>query len=249
MSRQTLAKEGDAATKALDDAREFAESGSYAEALERHEWFHENALAVRPSLGGVRLSFALRAWKRLGDNYPPALVSLKAIRDDGLKALSSGEATRETFGDVSSINRALGEDESTIRTFEMLRERHPELATKCFSWIQDLLLAKNESEIFLSCVGDMVSFMKRQIDRHQDIAGETKARKDTQHASLLKHRDNKLVDTTLQLIRIARKEGDSSSAKKVRDMTVEVVDDPRLALPGMSSNPVQKTDGESGPRD
>jgi hypothetical protein len=52
----------DKAEQALVDARRLAQTGDYAGALEKHVWFHDNALAIRPGYYGVRLSFALADW-------------------------------------------------------------------------------------------------------------------------------------------------------------------------------------------
>jgi hypothetical protein len=93
----------------LGEARELADSGAYAEALEKYRWFHENALAHEPSMYGVRLSFALRSWAQLGEVYPPARAALESIRDAKAAALRDGSLDRELFEDVESINEMLGQ--------------------------------------------------------------------------------------------------------------------------------------------
>lgn len=103
----------------------------------------------------MRLSFALSDWKRLGEKYPPALVSLKTIRDEGAAALAAGTATREIFHDVSSINREIGEDGLTVAIFKRLHSDHPELAKKCFRVAQDTLIEKGEIDLFLHYAGDL----------------------------------------------------------------------------------------------
>jgi hypothetical protein len=62
----------DEARKALDDAREFSLGGKFKEALERHIWFHNQALEKEPTYYGVRLSFALSDWVALGRKHPEA---------------------------------------------------------------------------------------------------------------------------------------------------------------------------------
>src|SRR5258705_11073209 len=86
------------------EARNLDKMGAYAEALEKHLWFHENALVHDPSLYGVRLSFALRHWVKLGDLYPPARAALESVRDVKTIALREGSLDRELFQDVASIN-------------------------------------------------------------------------------------------------------------------------------------------------
>jgi hypothetical protein len=53
---------------ALQEAAMSAKQGNYEEALRDHLWFHEHALEQVPALAGVRLSFALAAWVKLGGN-------------------------------------------------------------------------------------------------------------------------------------------------------------------------------------
>lgn len=221
----------DAAEKALNDARSFARSGDYANALERHEWFHKNALGIRPSYYGVRLSFALGDWKRLGEKYPPALASLKAVRDEGLVALAAGKASREIFHDVSSINRELGEDDSTVSAFKLLHTKSPELAKKCFRVAQDTLIAKGEIELFMHYAGDLSNYMKAKVEQHRSITEHMKSRNDPRMALSLKHFDDELVVTALNLIEIATKHNDSASAELIREMTFSVVADTRLKSP------------------
>ncbi|RYD32658.1 MAG: hypothetical protein EOP86_15195 [Verrucomicrobiaceae bacterium] len=76
--------------QALEAARQFEMAVKYAEALERHEWFHENTLRIDPLMAGVRLSFALGDWVRLGKKYPPAMESLRRIRDLKTRAIRTG---------------------------------------------------------------------------------------------------------------------------------------------------------------
>lgn len=51
----------------LDEARELEEQGEYAKALEKYLWFHRHALEHDSTAAGVRVSFALGAWARLGE--------------------------------------------------------------------------------------------------------------------------------------------------------------------------------------
>ncbi|HWL54951.1 MAG TPA: hypothetical protein VNQ90_21085 [Chthoniobacteraceae bacterium] len=221
----------DAAEKALDDARNYAASGDYAKALERHEWFHENALSIRPSYYGVRLSFALSAWKRLGDQYPPALASLKATRDADVRALNEGTGTREDFHDVSSINQELGEEDATVSLFKELHAQKPALAKKCFPVIQETLLAKGETDLFLQYAGELSSYMQTRVDRHRKLTQFIELQEHPGRESTLKHFDDKLVNTALQLIAIAEKQGDQATAQKIREIASDSVADRRLKTP------------------
>src|SRR5687768_8592736 len=54
-------------------------AGKYNEALARHIWFHNHILEYDIAWAGVRLSYALNDWKKLGNKYEPAKDSLNKI--------------------------------------------------------------------------------------------------------------------------------------------------------------------------
>src|SRR6185503_2215938 len=111
----------DEAQEALNEARQFAEDGKFEEALDRHVWFHEHALEVRPSYYGVRLSYALSDWAELGKVYPKALETLKGIRDEKASRLLTGQTDRHLFHDVESINDHLNESVATVELFKAIQ--------------------------------------------------------------------------------------------------------------------------------
>ena len=56
---------------ALDRARAAFKEANYSRALEQYEYFFDHALDDDPhSLYGVRLSYCLAEWVRLGELYP-----------------------------------------------------------------------------------------------------------------------------------------------------------------------------------
>jgi hypothetical protein len=113
------------------NAQEAAREGRYEEALREHIWFHDNALAEQPSLYGVRLSYALADWVELGKVYRPALVALRAVRDEKSAKLQNGDGDRALFHDVRAINESLTEHESTYRLFVQLMKANPPMAKEC----------------------------------------------------------------------------------------------------------------------
>ena len=104
--------------------------------MQKHLWFHENALKYTPSLAGVRLSFALDYWIELGKKYPKAKEALVSIRDKNTKAFSEGNGTVALFHDVRAINDNLNERSKTVALFKMLHEKFPELAKACYQFAE-----------------------------------------------------------------------------------------------------------------
>ena len=105
----------------LERARTARLEGRYEDALRDHLWFHENALAVEPGLAGVRLSFALRDWIYLAEQFPLARRALQGLRDRDTERMLNGGESRELFRDIVAINSALGEERATQDLFV----RHP----------------------------------------------------------------------------------------------------------------------------
>ena len=65
----------------LNKTKQLVRQRHYQEALKRHVWFHEHAIEHDPGMSGVRLSFALSAWRDLAEVYPPAKKALVDTRD------------------------------------------------------------------------------------------------------------------------------------------------------------------------
>lgn len=133
-------------SSALSDARELVRDGKHAEALKRHLWYHEQSKKHR-QLTGVRLSFALGAWMRLGEQYPKALAELKRIQDENETQLRSDSPSYEVFHDFHAINRPANLDDvaRTIKVYEHLVANDPALAKRCFRIVRRTLLAEGSS--------------------------------------------------------------------------------------------------------
>ena len=99
--------------------------GRYADALREFIWFHDHALEHRPSLYGVRLSFALASWMDLAKFFPEARTELESIRNRKAATLASGQGDRHLFHDVISINGYLGADNETYGLFKTMLTSAP----------------------------------------------------------------------------------------------------------------------------
>lgn len=221
--------DNDEATLAHRAACDFARAGKYAEALERHEWYHANALRIAPSQSGVRLSFAIGQWKELGDQYPLALASLKAIRDAGVRALEAGTYDPQTFLDVQAINGELGEDAATIELFKSLAAKQPALAKKWFVAIEDTLIDQGEIELFAEHGGDLVRHLKTHFITYRATRIMTKSL--SAHDRIAERLENSaedLVETTLKLVAFANKQGDTATATRLKALAFRRVPDPRI---------------------
>ncbi|MBM3784173.1 MAG: hypothetical protein FJW30_07415 [Acidobacteria bacterium] len=132
-------------TEALRLARRLRDAGDLRSALDAHQWFHANALALDPSLAGVRTSFALSSWAALAEAYPPALSALRTVRDAAVEAFRAAEYRAPSlFAEVCSINRVLHELPATVQLFEETAGRNRDTADRCFPEVLAALVREKE---------------------------------------------------------------------------------------------------------
>jgi len=205
------------------DTKEMIRDGRYKTALKRCVWFHENALKYEPDMSGVRLSFALSDWKKLADHYPPALKSLKDIRDrDTKRVLQNGDAL--LFADVSSINRELEEDSKSISLFVTLAKKYPSMVKKYWTSVDEPLFDAKRYDIIKTYIGnpmDQYSIFKNHLDIAIDGSEEDKSLNDFLKKDFAE-RCAKLIDYCLAV-------NEPAAAKEIRKKALKVIDDAYLA--------------------
>ena len=139
----------------LRQARQLVKSQQYAAALEKYIWFHDHALDADRALAGVRLSYAVSEWVDLGEVYPPARSALQSVRDTKAESLVQGNYDPSLFHDVASINRALGQVESTRDLFKTIAgSTERAAAEKCFRIALESLVLTNEFGLARSFMPD-----------------------------------------------------------------------------------------------
>ncbi len=130
--------------------RDDVAKGRYETALAKHVWFHDHSLQLQPSLAGVRLSFALSDWLKLGEVYPPALDKMKAIREDLEKKMRDEDRVRvrfQDFHDFVSLNQTLRQEERTAELFQWLAENDREDADRLFGVAQPSLIKQKKYDL------------------------------------------------------------------------------------------------------
>jgi hypothetical protein len=124
----------------LREAKSDAKAGSYTNALAKYVWFYKNALKYDPGMRGVRVSFALNYWAKLGESFPPALEQLNTVRDEAAENVRQGKDTISAFQDFVAINAALKQDTNTSDFFAWLDVNKPDAARVVFDQSQNWLL-------------------------------------------------------------------------------------------------------------
>lgn len=214
------------AEQALDAARRLADEGKYEQALERHVWFHDHALEVDDSYGGVRLSFALSDWIDLGRKYPPALRKLKAIRNTKTAKIIAGDEERELFHDVSSINEGLGESESTVALFKRIDAERPAFAEKISALVTEALVATKEYELARKYLPNpkenlskLKEMLRERIDWAKSIEGANDSRRDFEWF---------FASEVLLIIRVLDGTGDSATALEIQKQALDELSSPEV---------------------
>lgn len=220
---------------ALNDARSFAQQGRYEEALQKHLWFHENALKYEPSMTGVRLSYALSDWIRLGEKYPKARTALIEIRDRDRTTIAGGRGSFALFMDVAGINRALKEEPKTVALFKTMHLKYPELAKKCYHVAEPYLAAEHEYPICSAYIPDPLQRFERihqMRTMHLDFAKKG-------NPQMADYADKSFADETCRLIEILAGVGRKEEAEKVRKQALAVHEDPRIREASKQTSPPQ----------
>lgn len=211
----------------LKKTRSLIKDGKNKEALERCIWFHDNVLKHRPSMAGVRLSFALSDWKKLGEVYPPALDSLVSIRNRKTNQLINKDAPSDYFSDISAINRTLGEGEKTIELFEKLTKLQPNNSYKYWIYTKAPLFAAKRYDIIKNYIGNPLrefSIMVENYDRDTLMYKKLKLG----GAHFKAYNEDSFVKQCLQLIEFAMALNDKKSAIEIQQKALKIVEDYRL---------------------
>jgi hypothetical protein len=214
----------------LDEARELASQGKYAEALERRLWFHEHALEHEPAMYGVRLSYALSEWVELGKVYPPALEKLRAVRDADEAELAGGGGSRELFHDVTAINGCLDETHRTVEVFRLLDAGRPELASECYDAAEEALVAGREFTLCLRHTPDLAARFQEideQRERGHQIAVEYPSLRSERHREAI---ETIFAHSALRLVEILEGTGRAADAAHIRALALAASDSPEVRL-------------------
>lgn len=127
----------------LREAESDIEAERNADALAKLEWLYHNVLSFAPAMYGVRNSYLLVDWSKLGQSYPPAAQRLAAEREQAEADVRKGSASRETFNrfnDVVAISRELKDDAAPHELFAWLDANQPEIARAVYPVAQPALV-------------------------------------------------------------------------------------------------------------
>lgn len=149
----------------LKEARAAARAGDYARALENYERFFDRALQDQGEdhdYYGVRLSYCLDEWSRLGEAYP---LARERLERKAVEAQASFEATgdREKFHDFQSIRDHLEQADVVLSQFVQYHHSRPELAQVALDLMWNRLVEAKRWDICAAYLSDHESKYERAL--------------------------------------------------------------------------------------
>jgi hypothetical protein len=206
----------------LSEAREDREAGRYAQSLAKHLWFHEHALTVDRAFYGVRLSFALSDWQRLGELHPPALKKLEQTRDRAAELIMMDQRATESFHDFAAINRVLGAEQQTSDLFAKLDSQASPLAKRLYGTAQPALIRTKNYTLCAKYV-DPQQDLQRSIQYHQRMQQLVQQR--PSQATVLEISRKKFANEAATLVAILAVNDRQPEAIEVARKAREVLED------------------------
>ena len=211
----------------LQHIRELATQGKHEEALQKHLWFHEES-KTSTGMGGVRLSFALSQWLKLGEVYPPALAALKGLRDENETKLLGGEGGFREYHDFSAINRTLKDDERTYRLFLQLDAQQSPVAPRCFDVTLDLIVAHKNYDLYAKYGGDSIVRYERFRNLREANLGLARKNPKMDNERFREYTDKTFTDKTVQLIEILVQLNRLDEAREIQKRALAYFPSPRI---------------------
>ena len=137
----------------LDEARRAFDKKDYQLALEKYQWFYENALSIDEAYYGVRLSYCLGEWARLAQEYPNALETLTALKERTLSDFKKSHS-RQTFHEYASICEYLGCPDEVFENFRAFHETDKDLSFKLFPFVYEYCATRGWWDICREYLGN-----------------------------------------------------------------------------------------------
>ncbi|MET3446342.1 hypothetical protein [Ralstonia sp. 1138] len=217
------------AQERLHAARIAAQEGRFSEALSEYIWFHEHALEERPSLSGVRLSFALGYWIELAEQYPPARAALQSILIEKTARLEQGDQDWELFNDVTAINRELGNDEATYDLFVLINKAAPAFSARCARVAMPSIVKAADFTLARGFIPDPEKSVEQLASRFIEGIGWTnRSLPPERQADITNHKIRIYSEEVGMLTQIVRMSGEGERADALVEQAISLVGNPEL---------------------
>jgi hypothetical protein len=229
----------------INEAYADTAAGRFEDSLVKHVWFHENVLKIDEGFYGVRLSYALADWVKLGKKYPPAFEKLRSIRDQNEADIRAARLAGRfpIFSDYEAINEYLNEETKTKDLFVWLDAQKPKLAKELYGQAQTALIKAKEYKLCGKYIESDSAYdaILKSDKLTRDVAKTYAAKK--RRSELDSFADRKFTFNTTTLIALLtindrKSEADSIAAKaKKENVTAKFAGQVEQALQGKVPEP------------
>jgi hypothetical protein len=159
------------AGQVLDEARAAFAENDFESSLAKYEWFFDHALDEdKASYYGVRLSYCLNEWSKLGEKYPNAADRF-AAKCVERKRLFEETKDPEYFHDYVVISGYLNQTALALDTFMTWHESDPNLASRVVSFVWEPLLQSGAWSVCGAYVENADEFYERAIHSYCETMG------------------------------------------------------------------------------
>lgn len=213
-------------SKILYSAVEDRKSGNYLRALEKHIWFHHEALKHEQAFYGVRLSFALSYWVDLAKEYEPALVALeKEAAEAEVKMKRGTPCSRNDFHDFVSIHRELGRIEPVLDLFKYFDVEDPKFAAQNIDLAGPFLIKAEEYALYAKYLDPEKDFERARefYEMNTEMAKDPKYGRD-----FLDYSVNSYIERVTTLIALLAVTGKQEVAAEIAERSLMVMNSDRL---------------------
>lgn len=128
----------------LDNARQQVKNGAYSEALKNYVWFFKNSIEIEPAMFGVKHSYCVDEWRKLGEIYEPALLTYREELLNRQEKLLNGSESWELFMEFDTLCQYDGKKNEVIKVFMLFHKKenqNKDFVESIFNPIKEDLLA------------------------------------------------------------------------------------------------------------
>ncbi len=147
----------------LEEARTAFSEYNYELSLEKYAWFFDNAIKIKKSYYGVRLSYCLIEWAELGEKYPKAKKALIKKKDESLR-LFNESMLPAAFHEYESICDALNCQNEPVDVFHEVAKIDNELSKKLFVFVYEQIARNEEWSICREYLGNGYAQYKEVLE-------------------------------------------------------------------------------------
>ncbi|BBB68551.1 hypothetical protein UNDYM_4298 [Undibacterium sp. YM2] len=203
------------AKQVLEKAMEAHAAKEYETSLVSYEWFFDHALDEdNASLYGVRLSYCLFGWARLGQEYETARIRLEQKFAHSIEALEQSR-NLTYFHDYAAIGASLNQQKTVLEKFVGYHHADPELAAQIVHFIWDELVVSPHIIVCATYMDDALAFYETKLNMHDETLKFLGAMPETGRVVFIKDIQDRFIRDIDNITKVLQAAGRSEEAGAV----------------------------------